>query len=81
MPITEGELDEFHEKVLAIMENESKSQPNTTFDAWLVTNSDNVSDETKGYASIYKIKIKKAGLSRNWLRRADWKITRLYDLN
>ena len=80
-PITENELDEFNEKVLAIMEYDSKSQPNNTSEAWLVTNSDNVSDGAKSYALTHNIKIKKVDLSRNWSRRADWKITRLYDLN
>jgi hypothetical protein len=80
-PITENELDEFNEKVLAIMEYDSKSQPNNTSEAWLVTNSDNVSDGAKSYALTHNIKIKKVDLSRNWSRRTDWKITRLYDLN
>ena len=75
--ITEAEIGEFREKVEAIKENESKSRPNIIFSGWLVTNSENISDELKSYASILNIEIKKADLSRNWKKRADWKITTL----
>lgn len=80
-PVLEGELEEFTEKVLAIREHESKQRSNIIFDSWLVTNSDNISNELKNYASVRNIKIKKAKLNNNFMKRADWKITHLYDLN
>ena len=80
-PINQCEVEEFHEKVKAIKENESRARQNIIFHTWIVTNSNNILDEAKLYASVHGITIKKANPSRNWMKQADWRVTGLHDLN
>jgi hypothetical protein len=79
-PISKDEVQEFHEKTKVIKENEQKNLSRVYFCWWFVTNSDNITDESKELAKLEGIRIKKAVINRNWRKMSTWKITEMTDL-
>ncbi len=79
-PVSIDDVDIFRGRKEIIEENERKNHPNITFEFWLVTNGDKFDNGIFDQAKSAGIKIKKATLSRDWEKRADWKVTKMEEI-
>jgi hypothetical protein len=74
LSVTIDDLSDFQDKKQKI-EEYVKAHFEAKLSFWLVTNGDKFNEDAKNEAKSVGIEIRKAKLSRDWEKRADWKVT------